>query len=172
MPALMPAHRSFLNFVPFRLPFLPVVFLRGAPDNWARRRVALAVFAGAFCVYALCVAPTVTYGGDCGELIAASYRLGIAHPTGYPLYCLLGRTFASLLPIGEIGWRYNIFSALCASLAVGLVAATVHRLASAEILASENLPHGAEKSTPESGVLFSAPCGRFSLARISAEARR
>jgi hypothetical protein len=41
----------------------------------------------AFFLYLSGVSSTVTYGGDCGELIAASYRLGIAHPTGYALYC-------------------------------------------------------------------------------------
>lgn len=85
----------------------------------------------AFVVYAFCAAPTVTYGGDCGELIAASYRLGIAHPTGYPLYLLLGRTFASLVPFGEVAWRYNVLSALLGAAAIGFIVALVHRLISA-----------------------------------------
>ena len=73
------------------------------------------------------LAPTVTRGGDCGELIAASYRLGIAHPSGYPVWCLIGRIFA-LLPIGEIAWRYNFFSAVCGAGATGTIALCVHRL--------------------------------------------
>ena len=73
------------------------------------------------------LSPTVTRGGDCGELISASYRLGIAHPSGYPVWCLLGRIFA-LLPLGEVGWRYNLFSSVCGSLAVGTLAATAQRL--------------------------------------------
>jgi Protein of unknown function (DUF2723) len=93
------------------------------------RQVAAASLAmAAFALYASCVAPTLSYGGDCGELIAASYRLGIAHPTGYPLYCLLGRLFASICPFGEVAWRYNVLSALMGATAVGLVTATVHRL--------------------------------------------
>jgi hypothetical protein len=84
----------------------------------------------AFFLYLSGVSSTVTYGGDCGELIAASYRLGIAHPTGYALYCLLGRCFASLLPLGEVGWRYNVLSALFGALSVGLVTATIYRLTS------------------------------------------
>src|SRR5687768_18416903 len=76
-------------------------------------------------MYGSSASPTVTYGGDCGELIAASYRLGIAHPTGYPLYCLVGRLFASLLPLGEVAARYNVLSALLASAAAAVVAACV-----------------------------------------------
>ena len=80
-------------------------------------------------VLMLCLlSPTVTRGGDCGELIAASYTLGIAHPSGYPVWCLIGRMFA-LIPIGEIGWRYNLFSAVSGSLATATIALCVHRLA-------------------------------------------
>ena len=78
------------------------------------------------------LSPTVTRGGDCGELIAASYNLGIAHPSGYPVWCLLGRIFA-LIPIGEIGWRYNLFSSVCGMAAVGTIALCVHRLAVAAL---------------------------------------
>lgn len=79
-------------------------------------------------ILSLCLlSPTVTRGGDCGELIAASYRLGIAHPSGYPVWCLIGRIFA-LLPLGEIGWRYNLFSAVCGMAATGTIALCVHRL--------------------------------------------
>ena len=73
------------------------------------------------------MSPTLTYGGDCGELIAASYVLGNAHPTGYPLYLLLGKLF-SFLPVGEIAFRYNLFSALCAACAAAVLAAAVFRL--------------------------------------------
>ena len=73
------------------------------------------------------LSPTVTRGGDCGELIAASYTLGIAHPSGYPVWCLLGRIFA-LIPLGEIGWRYNLFSSVCGMAATGTIALCVHRL--------------------------------------------
>lgn len=93
-----------------------------------RFRIAAAVALAAFLLYLGGIAPTVTYTGDCGELISASYRLGIAHPSGYPLYCLLGRTFASLIPFNEPGWRYNLLSALLGALTIGIVTAAVHRL--------------------------------------------
>lgn len=99
------------------------------PHDVRRSRERLLVASGvglaAFALYAMCVGTTVTYTGDCGEIISASYKLGIAHPSGYPLYCLLGRLFALLLPLGEIGFRYNLFSAVTGAAAVGVVTATV-----------------------------------------------
>lgn len=89
-------------------------------------------------VLTLCLlSPTVTRGGDCGELVAASYTLGIAHPSGYPVWCLIGRIFA-LIPIGEIGWRYNLFSAVSGSLATGTIALCVHRLVMADFARQQN----------------------------------
>ena len=104
-----------------------------APMNIRRER-ALIWWGVALPVWGLLLfllSPTVTRGGDCGELIAASYRLGIAHPSGYPVWCLLGRIFA-LVPIGEIGWRYNLFSSVCGMAATGTIALCVHRLVSAQ----------------------------------------
>jgi len=86
-------------------------------------------------LYLRTLPPTVTYGGDCGELIAASYTLGLPHPTGYPFYLLLGRLFASLMPIGTVAFRYNLLSAFCGVLAVGLVYKVVYLL-TADVLAS------------------------------------
>jgi len=65
-------------------------------------------------LYTLC--PTVP-AGDGGELICAAHDLGIAHPTGYPLFCLLGRMFSLLLPLSSVALRLNLMSAVCAALA-------------------------------------------------------
>ncbi|NOZ27334.1 MAG: DUF2723 domain-containing protein [Chloroflexi bacterium] len=46
--------------------------------------------------------------------------LGIAHPTGYPLYTLLGYAFTRL-PLGEVAYRVNLFSAAAAAAAVGML---------------------------------------------------
>ena len=70
------------------------------------------------------LAPTVA-GGDSGELITVAYTLGVAHPPGYPLYTLLAKLF-TLIPIGTIAWRVNLFSATC-----GAGAATILFLAAA-----------------------------------------
>ena len=45
--------------------------------------------------------------------------LGIPHPTGYPLYVLLGKLWTLLVPIGSIAFRMSLMSAACASAAAG-----------------------------------------------------
>jgi hypothetical protein len=80
----------------------------------------------ALAVYVLTLAPDLTWahnGGDGGDLITASYEGGAAHPPGYPLYALVGRTVAAV-PIGSIPYRYNLFSAFAAAGAAALVAWT------------------------------------------------
>jgi hypothetical protein len=74
------------------------------------------IFFIALVVYWITLCPTV-YVGDSGELIAAAHTLGISHPTGYPLYVLLLKGFLVLVPFGEVAWRANLFSALCAAAA-------------------------------------------------------
>ncbi len=62
-----------------------------------------------FLIYYYSLCPTV-YLIDSGELAAVSYTLGIAHPTGYPLYTLISHFFAHLP--GEPIKNLNILSAL------------------------------------------------------------
>jgi hypothetical protein len=90
--------------------------------RWSAARPPLLCGVAALGLYLFCLAPSVATGGDCGELIAAAYRLGVAHPSGYALYCLLAKLFVTIFPFGEIAWRFNLFSALCGASAVGIVA--------------------------------------------------
>lgn len=60
-------------------------------------------------LYFFTLAPDV-YLEDSGELISVAYFLGIAHPSGYPLYLLLGKAF-SFLPFGTVAFRLNLMSA-------------------------------------------------------------
>ncbi|MBK8047122.1 MAG: DUF2723 domain-containing protein [Anaerolineales bacterium] len=54
--------------------------------------------------------------------------LGIAHPTGYPLYTLAGGLWSRLLPFGAWAWRANLFSAVAGAMAVALVFALTRRI--------------------------------------------
>ena len=82
--------------------------------------VALAAAAIAFGAYLATLAPTVT-GEDAGELISASYCDGVPHPPGYPLWVILTKPWVRALGWGEIAWRTNAFSAVCAALSVLVV---------------------------------------------------
>jgi tetratricopeptide (TPR) repeat protein len=79
-----------------------------------------AIGAGAFVLYVIGACRTI-YVGDSGELVAAVHILGIPHPSGYPLYVLLGKTWTLLAPIGSIAFRMSVFSAACAALSVALL---------------------------------------------------
>ena len=76
--------------------------------------------AAVFTVYAFGACPTI-YVGDSGELVTAVALLGIPHPTGYPLYVLLGKAWTMIFPFGSVAWRMSIFSAACGALACGLL---------------------------------------------------
>jgi len=72
-----------------------------------------------FILYNLTLAPTILWN-DSGEFITAAYTLGIAHPSGYPTYILLGKLF-SLLPFGSVALRLNFMSAFLCSLTVTIL---------------------------------------------------
>lgn len=74
----------------------------------------------AFGVYLHTLTPSIGLH-DAGDMVTAAYVLGIPHPTGYPLYCLLGKIWITITPIGNIAYRMNILSALSAALACMMV---------------------------------------------------
>jgi hypothetical protein len=81
----------------------------------------------AFLIYLWTLAPSVTFI-DSGELAAVACTLGIAHPTGYPLFTLLGWGFSRLPVGGEEVLRLNMMSAFLCALGVFFFIGTVHRI--------------------------------------------
>jgi len=69
-----------------------------------------------FIVYLITLAPTVTFI-DSGELATVATKLGVAHPTGYPLFTLLGNIFTKI-PVGDEVYRLNLMCAVISSLAI------------------------------------------------------
>ena len=74
---------------------------------------SIASFFIPFIVYVTTLAPGL-YFIDTGELAAVCVKLGIAHPTVYPLFTILGSIF-SKLPLGDYIYRLNIMCALLSS---------------------------------------------------------
>jgi hypothetical protein len=85
----------------------------------------------------LALAPSVAGDKDSSEFTLVLARLGSAHPTGYPLYTLLGHAFVTLLHAAGVGWdrAANAWSAVGGAVAMGLL----HALA-ARLLAREGVP--------------------------------
>ncbi|MEK7274885.1 MAG: DUF2723 domain-containing protein, partial [Candidatus Desantisbacteria bacterium] len=78
------------------------------------------VFLAALFTYLATLTPDIGFH-DCGDMVPAVMKLGVCHPPGYPFFCLLGKLFISLVPIGNIAYRMNFLSSLFASTTVMLV---------------------------------------------------
>jgi hypothetical protein len=99
-------------------------------DLPARRVFPPAIFVVVFVVYVLTMAPTISWkngGIDSGELVTAMYVLGIPHPTGFPVYLVLGKLF-TLLPIGDVAYRVNLMSVVFGDLTVVVVVLAAYTL--------------------------------------------
>ena len=102
------------------------------PECWSRLStdfdpLALAAFCLPLLVYTLTLAPTI-YNLDSAELTTAATTGGIVRATGYPLYLILGKMW-SWLPVGDIGYRLNLFSAVCGAITIFLLDRILRRLA-------------------------------------------
>ena len=81
--------------------------------------LALLVSAICFAVYFTTMCRTVSFI-DAGELATVASLLGIAHPTGYPLFTLLSHCWLWLPLGGEEVVRLNLFSAAVTAASVGV----------------------------------------------------
>lgn len=105
--------------------------------------VAVFTAAAAFAVYALSLAPDLTWanhGADGAELITAAVTLGVPHPPGYPLYVMLGK-LVSFVPIGTVAFRFNLLSAISMALAAGLISGLVAAVQADERTDSDSVWH-------------------------------
>jgi hypothetical protein len=79
--------------------------------------VIIIPFAFGLILYVSTLAPTVTFE-DSGEFATAAYVLGVPHPPGYPVFCMVGKIF-TLMPLRNVAWRLNLMSALFMAAAAG-----------------------------------------------------
>jgi hypothetical protein len=111
--------------------------LAGLQRNWPRPGpgaiAALGVFALSLFVYVRTLVPGPTFG-DWAEMQFVPSQLGIPHPTGYPLYILVGKLF-SLLPFGSLAIRAELLSAASAAASAGACVLIAMRLGVRPILA-------------------------------------
>ncbi|MGQ9798674.1 MAG: glycosyltransferase family 117 protein [Ignavibacterium sp.] len=80
-----------------------------------------------FIIYLFTLAPSVVQI-DSGELAAVQATLGIAHPTGYPLFTIVGYLFSLIpLPFTKI-YQLNLLAAIYCSAAAGIFSYTAKYL--------------------------------------------
>jgi Protein O-mannosyl-transferase TMEM260-like len=115
----------------------------------------------AFVVYCMTLAPSVSFI-DSGELAAVAYTLGVAHPSGYPLFTLLGWLCAHLpLPWEEI-LRLNLMAALFSAVGTG-----VFFLVARRVLRMVSSGEGPSRGGPEKFLLHAASAGAALLLGFS-----
>ncbi|MHB8462156.1 MAG: glycosyltransferase family 117 protein [Vulcanimicrobiaceae bacterium] len=89
------------------------------------RRVArVLAFAIPFAIYALSAHRHLMYW-DMGEFALVPYIAGIAHPTGFPLFVMVGWLVSHLLPFGTVAFRMSLLSALCVAGAAAFLASHI-----------------------------------------------
>ena len=114
-----------VNLVESRLVFFASLWLmallvahaRASHKTW-RWLGILFVLAALLPIYLLTM-PDAVGQADTFEFQVVAPQLGMAHPTGYPLYLLLGKLF-TLLPIKSVAWRLNF-----GTMVYGLVATSL-----------------------------------------------
>ncbi len=89
--------------------------------------ISSAVALACFALYLRTLAPDVV-DADGGEFQFAAWNFGFVHPTGYPLFLILGGAFQHLVPIGNPAFRLNLFNAILAALAVGALYLAINEL--------------------------------------------
>jgi len=99
--------------------------------SWCRERrdALLATFFGlaSLALYAATAAPSVwNMFDDNLEWQVVIPTLGISHPTGYPLFTLLGKLFVTIVPWRDPAGRANLFSAAAAAAAVAIFYLLAH----------------------------------------------
>ena len=79
----------------------------------------IAVLIISFIVYLITLEPTTSFW-DCSEFILSAYKLEVNHPSGAPLFVLLGRlfTFLSFGNPQKIAWSINLMSGFFSALTV------------------------------------------------------
>jgi len=82
-----------------------------------RNIIGAAVFLLSLVVLFMTVQPSVSFW-DCGEFIAASFYLQVPHPPGTPFFLLLGRIFAMIPFVENIGLRVNYISVLSSAASI------------------------------------------------------
>jgi hypothetical protein len=101
-----------------------------APESQSdrrRSRITLAALATLTLLAYLLTLQRTVGRADTFEFQVTAPVLGVAHPTGYPLYVLIGKLF-SLLPLGKVATRVNLTSTVAALIAVALLYLVLSRV--------------------------------------------
>ena len=103
--------------------FWPVMHTYAGQLDWA----ALAAFILPLLLYVRTLAPTI-YNLDSAEFTTAVVTNGLVRSTGYPLYLVLGKVWTWLPWSADMGYRLNLFSAVCGAATIYMADRVLRRL--------------------------------------------
>ena len=149
----------------------PIVTL-SPPEPLVRRHLvtwlgAAIVFLTAFSLYIATLAPGPV-PGDPSEYIFVPHILGIAHPPGYAFYTLMAKLWQTVVRVGTIAYRTNLFAAFAGASVVTLVYGIVLQIADAKAQRFLELPRRQERKGLEDRILASFASLRFSSSLFAA----
>jgi len=92
-------------------------------------------FLGPFALYAFSISPNVGYW-DTAEMQTVPWVLGIAHPTGFPVFVFAGWLFSHVVVVGSVAYRLGLMSAVAMAIAAWCAFAVVEELGEPPYLAT------------------------------------
>jgi len=95
--------------------------------------VLILLFFVTFLVYVHNISPDV-YGGDSGDFLTAAFVHGVPHPSGYPLYTIIGILFLKLPIAASAAWKMGLISAIFSSLGIIFIYLICFRLTKNKII--------------------------------------
>jgi hypothetical protein len=100
---------------------------------------AWVVFLIAAITYISTAEPTVSFW-DCGEFIAAGYKLEVGHPPGAPFFMLLSRLFTMFAfgDTGNVAFMVNMLSALASAFTILFLFWTITHIAKKVVIKDVN----------------------------------
>ena len=104
-----------------------VTSMNGISAQGISWRAALLIGFGAVILYGFTMYPDVGGASDSAELQIAGKVLGITHPTGYPVYCLISHLI-SKLAVSTLAARETFFSIICMAFSLTLLFILTQRL--------------------------------------------
>ncbi|HLE48571.1 MAG TPA: DUF2723 domain-containing protein [Patescibacteria group bacterium] len=98
-----------------KINILKTIRLLGKKISDSKNIGSLLIFGVTLVIYIKNLSPSV-YAGDSGDLISAIITRGVPHPSGYPLYTILGIIFSNIPFDIPIAWKIGLLSSILSSL--------------------------------------------------------
>lgn len=121
------------------------------------------IFSIALTTYAVTMEKTASFW-DCGEFIAAAFKLEVPHPPGAPFFLLMGRLFALIAgeDVLKVAYWVNMLSVICSAFTILFLFWTITLIAGKVIIKDKQEPDSAEIISTIAAGIVGALCYTWS----------